>query len=68
MHAAETYVVRQGDTLATIAAERYGSPDRWQEIGTLNGIDDPRDVTVGQTIKLPGSAGGRFRPSGRAVL
>jgi ABC-type amino acid transport substrate-binding protein len=32
----KTYTVRPGETLSTIARERLGSPDRWEEIWQLN--------------------------------
>lgn len=51
--AASNYTVKSGDTLQTIAARVLGNQARWAEIGTLNGIRDPRNVTVGQTIRLP---------------
>lgn len=32
----KTYTVRPGETLSTIARERLGSPDRWEEIWEIN--------------------------------
>ena len=51
-----TVVVQPGDTLWSIASERYPSDDvraRVQDIEQANGLRDPR-IEVGQTLKLPG--------------
>lgn len=47
------YTVRAGDTLSNIAANVLGNYTLWQEIGNLNNIRDPNNVTPGQQIKLP---------------
>lgn len=50
-----TYVVKQGDTLAKIAAKTLGSQARWQEIYDMNRdvIRDPHSVKPGTVMKLP---------------
>ena len=51
-----TYVVKNGDTLGTIAQRELGSTKRWKEIEALNGVK-PERLAVGMTLKLPaGSA------------
>ena len=49
-------VVQPGDTLWSIASERYPSDDvraRVQDIEQANGLHGPT-IEVGQTLKLPG--------------
>ena len=51
-----TVVVQPGDTLWSIASERYPGDDvrvRVQDIEQANGLDDPT-IEVGQALKLPG--------------
>jgi len=58
------YTVKSGDTLASIAEEQLGSPDRWQEIARANDIENPDRIFEGQTLTLPaaqdGSSQARF--------
>jgi tetratricopeptide (TPR) repeat protein len=50
-----TYVVREGDTLASISRKFYKSSKRWQQILEANrkSIRDPQKLTVGQTLIIP---------------
>jgi nucleoid-associated protein YgaU len=50
-----SYVVREGDTLWKIAAEKLGNGSRYTEIAKLNaGIFDGEDnLTVGMRLKIP---------------
>ncbi len=50
------YVVRDGDSLWTIAEECLGNGSRYYEIVKLNKdiIYDPEDIAVGVCLKLPG--------------
>ena len=50
------YTVQPGDTLSRIARERYGDESRWISIAELNPGVDPRQLRIGQTIRMPGSA------------
>lgn len=43
----------EGDDLMAIAARELGDARRWHEIADLNGIRDPRAVTIGQILRLP---------------
>ncbi len=52
--APRTYTVKDGDTLAKIAGELLGDPERYKEIIQLNGLSGPSDLKVGQTLQLPG--------------
>lgn len=47
------YVVKQGDNLISIAKKELKDPDRWPEIAALNKMRDPRNVKVGQQLRLP---------------
>jgi nucleoid-associated protein YgaU len=47
------HVVSQGETLATIAARAYGAAATWRPIAIRNGIDDPRDLAIGQRLEIP---------------
>lgn len=47
------YVVQKGDILGKIASQLLGSSKRMNEIVELNGLKDPNDIRVGQTLKIP---------------
>ncbi|MCQ3810380.1 MAG: LysM peptidoglycan-binding domain-containing protein [Acidimicrobiia bacterium] len=47
------YVVRSGDTLATIASE-FGIT--WQEIDAVNELENPNILNIGQEIEIPQDA------------
>jgi hypothetical protein len=46
-------VVREGETLAAIAAEAYGNARLWREIAAANDIDRPRFVAPGTALRIP---------------
>jgi LysM repeat protein len=50
-----TYVVKPGDTLASISRKFYKTSARWKEILKANKdkIDNPENVKVGQTLTIP---------------
>ena len=50
-----TYVVRSGDTLASISRKFYKSSTRWKAILDANKqeIRDPKKLTVGQSLIIP---------------
>lgn len=52
---ADTYTVRNGDTLSAIAQQRYGKASRWHAIFDANRdqLDDPDLIRPGQVLKLP---------------
>jgi hypothetical protein len=47
------YVVGQDETLSKIASAVYESPLQWRPIAIHNGIDDPRQLAVGQRLLIP---------------
>ena len=51
--AANTYTVRSGDTLSSIAS-RFGTS--YQALASLNGIANPNLIYVGQVLRVNGSA------------
>ncbi|MBO9534077.1 MAG: LysM peptidoglycan-binding domain-containing protein [Solirubrobacteraceae bacterium] len=48
-----THTVRDGDTLASVAYDVYGDPNRWRLLAEANGIDDPLALRRGQQLALP---------------
>jgi len=50
---AKVWTVRQGQTLAAIAAQEYRDPRHWRAIADANGIDDPLKLAPGTTLVLP---------------
>lgn len=53
--AARTYVVRDGDTLASISRKFYKSSAKWKKIrdANRNVVDDPGKLKAGQTLTIP---------------
>ena len=49
------YIVREGDTLWNIAAERLGNGSRYKEISNLNAnvLKNENDLTIGMQLSLP---------------
>lgn len=48
-----SYIIQKGDTLLEISLRQYGSVAKMKEICSLNQIEDPDDIKVGQKILLP---------------
>lgn len=48
-----SYVVRERDTLWSIAATRYGNGQRWRDIAAANPGLTPEKLRVGMAIVLP---------------
>lgn len=49
----KTYRVKKGDTLSKIAVHLLGSANDWHKIAKLNHIRDPRNIKVGQVLRIP---------------
>jgi contractile injection system tube protein/LysM domain-containing protein len=47
------HVVQRGDTLARVAADRYGNPAQWRAIAEENGVDDPLALVPGTILEVP---------------
>jgi nucleoid-associated protein YgaU len=52
----QTYVVKRGDTPATIAREYLGDASRWTEIARVNPGLAARSLKIGQILRLPEGA------------
>jgi nucleoid-associated protein YgaU len=48
-----SHVVRDGDSLPSIAFSSYGDPTRWRAIAEANGIDDPLALRRGRLLSVP---------------
>jgi nucleoid-associated protein YgaU len=48
-----THVVRDGDTLQSIAFAHYRDPTRWRTIAEANQIDDPMRLRRGASLTIP---------------
>jgi hypothetical protein len=49
----KAYVVRRGETLASIAAAVYRDPALWRRIAAANSIQDPRRIEPGESLTIP---------------
>ncbi len=49
------YILREGDSLTTVAANLTGSEGNWQRIADYNRIADPAQIGIGQPIRIPSS-------------
>lgn len=49
----EIYIVKKGDTLTKIAANKYGDPNKWKRIADANNLRDYRSLTVGRHLRIP---------------
>ena len=48
-----SHVLRDGDSLSSIAYNEYGDPGLWRGLAVANGIDDPLRVPVGISLLIP---------------
>lgn len=49
----KSWVVKQGDSLWSIAAREYGDPADWRLIAEANRIDNPRLLEAGRELVIP---------------
>jgi LysM repeat protein len=49
----KVHVVKRGDTLSRIANALYEDPTMWRPIAIANNLDDPRAISVGQSLAVP---------------
>jgi hypothetical protein len=48
-----THVVVDGDSLASIAWQEYGTPTLWRALAEANGVDDPMRLRPGERLLVP---------------
>jgi contractile injection system tube protein/LysM domain-containing protein len=49
----KAHMVIEAETLSSVAFKFYGDPRLWRPIAIANGLDDPRDIEVGQLLIIP---------------
>ncbi len=49
----KAYIVKEGDSLWSIAAEEYNDPAQWRAIAYDNNISNPRLLEPGMRLKIP---------------
>jgi hypothetical protein len=47
------HVLRAGESLSSLAHHYWLRPSEWRRIATDNGIEDPRRLTAGRTLRVP---------------
>lgn len=50
---AMSYTIQEGDTLIGISVRKYGTDEKVDAICSMNQINNPNDIKIGQTILLP---------------
>jgi hypothetical protein len=50
-----SHVLRDGDSLQSVAWREYGSAAMWRSLALFNGIDDPFRLEAGSSILIPSS-------------
>lgn len=48
-----SHVLRQGETLSSVAHTYYNQPEEWRHIARKNGIEDPRRLSPGLLLTVP---------------
>ena len=48
-----SYTVQKGDSLSSIARQRYGNPSKWKQIAAANPNVNPNALKVGQKLAMP---------------
>ena len=56
LNSRRSHVLRDGDSLQSVAYREYGNPAMWRSLAVFNGIDDPLRLIAGSSILIP-SAG-----------
>jgi nucleoid-associated protein YgaU len=49
----KAHTVRQGESLPDIAYQHYNDAAIWRPLAIANGLDDPRAINPGQTLRVP---------------
>jgi nucleoid-associated protein YgaU len=56
LHSRRRHIMRDGDSLPSIAFAEYDDAALWRALATFNEIDDPLRVAVGTAILIPSRA------------
>jgi hypothetical protein len=46
-------VVREGESISSLAAREYNDPGKWRVIARANNIEDPENIKPGTIVELP---------------
>lgn len=57
----KTYVVKEGDTLWSIAENKYKDGEKWVEISVINNLSNPDNIIVGTKLTLPDNTGKKLK-------
>jgi LysM repeat protein len=49
----KAHTVIEEETISSIAQAFYGNPQIWRPIAIANGLDDPREISAGQVLRVP---------------
>jgi nucleoid-associated protein YgaU len=49
----KVHTVIEEETISSIAQAFYGNPQIWRPIAIANGLDDPREISAGQVLRVP---------------
>ena len=53
LNSRRSHVLRDGDSLQSVAYREYGNPSMWRSLAVFNGIDDPLRLVAGSSILIP---------------
>jgi nucleoid-associated protein YgaU len=56
LNSRRSHVLRDGDSLQSVAYREYGSAAMWRGLALFNGIDDPLRLIPGNSILIPSSS------------
>jgi nucleoid-associated protein YgaU len=56
LNSRRSHVLRDGDSLQSVAYREYGSPAMWRSLALFNGIDDPLRLVPGSSILIPSAS------------
>jgi len=51
--AEQPYIIKSGDNLSKVSKLFYGTPNKYNQIASANGMDDPDKIQAGQEISVP---------------
>jgi hypothetical protein len=49
----QPYTIKSGDNLSKVSKLFYGTPNKYNQIASANGIDNPDRIQAGQEISVP---------------